>query len=230
MQKSRWSLKAQAATLACAALTMAFATPAARAFDEDDMPDVKLFREILTGIGIRQDEKNIEYRERSPLVLPQNDALPPPETKSAADQATNWPLDQDVKRAREAKAARAHPKTLEDEDHVLSEQELTPGRRPGTPRRVSNTRGTTFEEGSATMTPSALGYVGGLFTSAFGGGNEPEAKRFKQEPPRTALTEPPPGYQTPSPAQPYGIGKAKDDGKFHDPMDWYGERGGEPQR
>ena len=41
------------------------------------------------------------------------------------------------------------------------------------------------------------------------GKDEPEVKSFTAEPPRTALTEPPPGYQTPSPDQPYGVGKAK---------------------
>jgi hypothetical protein len=29
---------------------------------------------------------------------------------------------------------------------------------------------------------------------------------FTGEPPRASLTDPPPGYQTPSPDQPYGIG------------------------
>jgi len=32
--------------------------------------------------------------------------------------------------------------------------------------------------------------------------------RFTGEPKRTDLTAPPPGYQTPSPDQPYGPGKA----------------------
>ena len=35
----------------------------------------------------------------------------------------------------------------------------------------------------------------------------PRSTRFTGEPPRTALTEPPAGYQTPSPDQPYGLGK-----------------------
>ena len=36
-----------------------------------------------------------------------------------------------------------------------------------------------------------------------------EYKTFGGEPPRTNLTEPPAGYRTPSPAQPYGVGKEK---------------------
>ena len=39
------------------------------------------------------------------------------------------------------------------------------------------------------------------------GKDEPDVGKFTGEPPRTALTEPPAGYQTPSPDQPYGVGK-----------------------
>jgi hypothetical protein len=56
------------------------------------------------------------------------------------------------------------------------------------------------------MQPSALGYFGGLFSS-FGSSNKDEFATFDREPPRTNLTAPPSGYQTPSAAQPYGITK-----------------------
>ena len=225
MQTSRWSLRARAAMLAGVALAVTVAATAARA--EDDLPDVKFFREILKGIGLTHDTNSIDYRERSPLVLPRDSTLPPPETKSAADQAPNWPVDDDLRRIREAKEAKAksYGHSLEDEDHVLRPEELTPGR-PGRPGAVYGST-TTPESSGKALTPSALGYVGGLFTTAFGG-DKNEAKPFTAEPPRTALSDPPPGYQTPSPAQPYGLGKAKDDGKFVDPMDYYGERGGNP--
>ena len=39
------------------------------------------------------------------------------------------------------------------------------------------------------------------------GSKDDEVGNFTQEPPRTALTEPPQGYQTPSPEQPYGVNK-----------------------
>ena len=35
---------------------------------------------------------------------------------------------------------------------------------------------------------------------------KPETVPFSGEPPRTSMTAPPPGYQTPSPEQPYGLG------------------------
>ena len=59
-------------------------------------------------------------------------------------------------------------------------------------------------EMAARLMPSQLGYSGGLFTNMFGGAPDETAK-FTGEPPRTSLTEPPPGYQTPSPDQPYGL-------------------------
>jgi hypothetical protein len=51
------------------------------------------------------------------------------------------------------------------------------------------------------------------------GGQKAESKPFKQEPPRTALVQPPPGYQTPSPVQPYGIGKESLQVGRYDPLE-----------
>ena len=59
------------------------------------------------------------------------------------------------------------------------------------------------------MKPSALGYTGGLFSNMFKSGNEEDYGTFTGEAPRTSLVQPPAGYQTPSPAQPYGVSKGK---------------------
>ena len=45
--------------------------------------------------------------------------------------------------------------------------------------------------------------IGGLM------GKKQETATFTREPQRGSLTEPPPGYRTPSPAHPYGLGVAK---------------------
>ena len=50
-------------------------------------------------------------------------------------------------------------------------------------------------------------------------------QQFTGEPPRLSLTEPPPGYQTPSPDQPYGVGKAKPEAKTS--KDYYMDHRGE---
>ena len=66
------------------------------------------------------------------------------------------------------------------------------------------------------MTPSQLGYTGGLWSSILGlgktftGEKNVETATFAHEPARNTLTDPPVGYRTPSNAQPYGInGKAE---------------------
>ena len=55
------------------------------------------------------------------------------------------------------------------------------------------------------LSPLELGYKGGLFKNFWGSKKNDEVASFKSEPERTNLTMPPPGYQTPSPTQPYGV-------------------------
>src|SRR5262245_34531356 len=94
---------AKAAILACAviaAATLMIAAssgPASAADDEDDdWFDVKIMRKVLNGIGLRRDGAAIEYRERSPLVVPPSTDLPRPEANAAANNPA-WPVDPDVK-------------------------------------------------------------------------------------------------------------------------------------
>jgi hypothetical protein len=74
--------------------------------------------------------------------------------------------------------------------------------RTGPRRKIAEPKGA---EGQL-LTPTELGYRGGLFD--FFGDKADGTARFTGEPARTSLTEPPPGYQTPSPDQPYGQGKS----------------------
>jgi len=192
-------------------LTLAVASPA-RAADEDVAPDTKFLQGILEGIGLQRDDKRITYQERSPLVIPPNRTLPPPE-RSDAVIANNpaWPKDPDVLRAKE-EAARERSRALMSADEVIRRDErplnpsqMTPGPKPRT-RSVSTDRqaASTSHQLDARMTPSQLGYSGGLFSKMFGGKDD-ETAQFTGEPPRMSLTEPPRGYQTPSPDQPYGM-------------------------
>jgi hypothetical protein len=57
---------------------------------------------------------------------------------------------------------------------------------------------------SPMLSPSQLGFKGGLF--GMFKGNDSESKQFTSEPDRETLTQPPPGYQTPSPNYAYGTG------------------------
>src|ERR1700712_41033 len=73
-----------------------------RAEDDDDEPaiDTQIFRSILKGMGMRHEENSIDYRERSPLVVPQNRDLPKPDTASVTERNPQWPKDPDIQRAK----------------------------------------------------------------------------------------------------------------------------------
>ena len=59
----------------------------------------------MHGLGaVDGTEKGIDYRERSPLVVPPKLNLPPPETANAAPKP-NWPKDPDVEERRKARLA-----------------------------------------------------------------------------------------------------------------------------
>jgi hypothetical protein len=205
---AKWS----AATAGLVLVATVFATSApARAGDDDDTPiDTKILRSILEGIGLQRDgQSGIDYHERPPLVIPGDKTLPPPETADAAANNPAWPKDPDVARRKQyEKEARKGVTSAEIDSwgRPLSPSEMMPGGDRGStgPRRkISQPAGA---EGQL-LSPSELGYKGGLF-GFFGGGKDTRTARFTGEPARTSLTEPPPGYQTPSPDQPYGEGKA----------------------
>lgn len=196
------------AGLVLVAATIAAPLPA-RAGDDDVPIDTKILRGILEGIGLQPDGKQmIDYHERPPLVIPSSKALPPPETTDAV-VARNpaWPKDPDVARQKEYQKQANKGVSSADIDawgHPLSPAEMMPGGdrgRSGPAKKVVQANGA---EGQR-LTPNELGYRGGLFN--FFGGKSDGSVSFTGEPARASLTEPPPGYQTPSPDQPYGVGK-----------------------
>jgi hypothetical protein len=65
------------------------------------------------------------------------------------------------------------------------------------------------------LSPSQLGFTSSL-TNIFHG-NSSESVPFKQEPTRESLTQPPPGYQTPSPNFAYGTGPKESLNKEYNP-------------
>ena len=107
-------------------------------------------------------------------------------------------------RGREEKAAqRTAAETMEAEGRPLSRAELDRGAgRPGSSVGGSQTP----DESARPMRPSELGsksFFSGIFSSF---SDKEETGTFTGEPARENLTAPPAGYQTPSPAQPYGLG------------------------
>jgi hypothetical protein len=173
--------------------------------EEDQLPDAQLLRGLMKGLGLKHDDNAIDYRERSPLVVPPSRDLPPPENDAAVKSSNAaWPVDADVKQHKAAVAAQ-HKVSSIDESRALRPNEIMPN---GTDVRAKSQEVTSTDPANgAPMKPSALGFNGWTWNSLFG--SKPETATFTNEPPRASLTEPPPGYRTPAPNQPYGVGKDK---------------------
>jgi hypothetical protein len=192
------------ATLA-AGLTMA--NTAARAGDGDDGPSV--IGQIMHTLGFRSvnDEyEGIDYNERSPLVVPPTRDLPAPESANAAP-APNWPKDPDIARRQKAKKddkPRYQRDYVDESTRPVPRNELD---KPGGPGPNAAGGGDSTAD-SSMNDPRDKGAKKGLFSSLniF---HKEEYATFTGEPSRETLTDPPPGYLTPSPDQPYGIGADK---------------------
>jgi hypothetical protein len=188
----------------------------AKAADDEESFDQKLIGSLLEGIGLQRDRPGIDYHERAPLVIPTGRDLPPPEAADAvASNNPAWPKDPDVTRRKEQKRLErernkvSSTDRIEDDARPLLPNKLAPGggnSRTASRARSADAYNTPQSEYGDRLTPSELGYKGGLFN--FFGGKSDEPVRFTKEPARAALTDPPTGYQTPSPDQPYGPGKA----------------------
>jgi hypothetical protein len=198
---------AAALSLALGAALLASALPASAAEDDVSL-DKKVFRGILEGLGLRKDGEAITYQERAPLVIPPSRTLPPPE-RSDAVVANNpaWPKDPDITRRKkqaEMERNRNISEERELEQNPLRQDQLTPGGNPRTARR-SQGDAYTATPGDR-LSAKELNQKSTIWSSMFGS-KEDEVAKFTQEPPRASLTAPPPGYQTPSPDQPYGLSK-----------------------
>jgi len=197
-----------ALSLALGAALLATTLPA-RAADDGVSLENKVFRGILEGLGLRKDGEAINYQERAPLVIPPSRALPPPE-RSDAVVANNpaWPKDPDITRRKkqaEMERNRNISEERELEQNPLTPDQMTPGGNPRTAARRS-----VGESNSATpgdrLSARELNQKTNIWSTMFGS-KEDEVAKFTREPPRASLTAPPPGYQTPSPDQPYGLSK-----------------------
>jgi hypothetical protein len=202
----------RAVRLAVVALGIGLVMAAGAARAQDDDEDEKTFEEkvidgIMAGIGgTNMDNRGIDYRERSPLVVPPRIDLPPPVTASREIKDPNWPKDPDEAR-RKAAIAERKKKVQDPRDAAkpLTPAELNVGRTAAPARADNDPVQPGSNPNNPMMSPSQLGFDG-RFSSLFGG-NKVEEAPFKGEPDRSALTQPPVGYQTPSPNFPYGTGK-----------------------
>ena len=183
---------------------LAVSVPALAQEEEDNGYDIQIIRRVLSAVGLRDDKPPIDYRERSPLVVPPSTSLPAPMSGNVA--APNWPVDPEIKEQRMRNAASKVPGAtgdpVVDDGKPLPPSELAKGRAK---RGVAPGPITEFPNVSQKElgTPNVFSF----FSKAFSSTEKEESKTFTQEPPRASLLEPPPGYQTPASTYAYGVGK-----------------------
>ena len=203
----RLSRAVLAGTVALACLFAAAQTARAEDEDDDEPFETKIMKSIL---GIN-DRDSIDYRERAPLVVPPSMNLVPPQEAKIDNPA--WPKDADVQERKKKKALARQPRRDPELDaRPLTPAELNPS--GAVARRGAGADPNGAEnpelEGQRKLKPNELGYKGGLFGSLFRDNSKPETAVFSGEPTRAQLTDPPPGYMTPSPSQPYGLGPKRE--------------------
>lgn len=199
-------------------ITLVFAAGAAAFAGDDEDEDTfeqKIIKNIMKGMGADVDKNRIDFRERSPLVIPPTRDLPPPQE---ATQISNpaWPKDPDrqkpVKQAKPLVNGSVATRNMESPERtpMISPDALRNGAIPPS----QSERVTTPDAASASgneqgtgrnFSPTQLGFSG--FGNLFG--YKAEQQPFTGEPARTNLIQPPTGYQTPSPNYPYGMGMPK---------------------
>jgi hypothetical protein len=226
--KSRWTEHLTRSALAgVVGLAVLASGSVAQAQDDDSSSssiwnfDRQVFRGIARGLGLQSGaDPTIDYRERSPLVVPPSRNLPPPESGST-DKIPAWPVDPDATRRSAAAAKRKDPSTRnydpDVEERSLRPSELngpaTAASRQAAAKQARPGSGNANPDGE-NESPSQLGFKGGLFSwtgLGFGGQKKDEdVGSFTSEPARSSLTAPPPGYQTPSASQPYGAARRID--------------------
>ena len=168
-------------------------------------------RQFFKDIGLQRDGPGIEYRERAPLVVPPSRDLPPPQDPGSVADNPAWPKDPDVQQRKSAakKPTRIGSEAMEADARPLSRTELDKGRIPaGTGQTKA---APTPEESARPMRPAELKSKS-IFSGMFSFGKN-ETTTFTEEPARESLTAPPSGYQTPSPNQPYGVGRSNERAK-----------------
>jgi hypothetical protein len=194
------------------ALAMIWSSASAWAQDEEEeLPaDTKFLRKLFKEFGLQREGEGVEFRERAPLVVPPSRDLPPPQSADAVTRNPAWPKDPDVQKRNAAVSTpaqraklRGAAEAMVEEGRALRPNELNIGTGPTSTGSVVSP-----EESARPMLPSQLGSKGFLdfFTNK---SSSEETAQFTSEPPRTSLTAPPVGYQTPSAAQPYGMGPAR---------------------
>ncbi|MDX6806904.1 hypothetical protein [Terrihabitans rhizophilus] len=169
------------------------------------------FENIMTDLGLqKKKEQFINYGERAPLVLPPTyDQLPPPEDSKGLTAANaQWPKDPDAARRAQELAdeeipdqfKRKYTENAAEEIYAINRQER---------RVIGQPQGQDYVPASARenqlLSPQELRAAKKV--------KKEDPTVFVQEPERKRITDPPVGYRTPSPNQPYVPGEVDENGK-----------------
>jgi hypothetical protein len=158
-----------------------------------------LFQNILGG-GSSAPE--IDYRERSPLVVPPRSTLPPPQQR-AQERAGNWPNDPDVQRRRAAEDAGifdgvlGRPRAQVEGARIrMSPNELAEGR---TQAEALRSRDPWGNQPNSILDDSANSLLRLPQQQMRASDAQRAQQRIEEpvgtEPPRRLLTDPPPGLR-----------------------------------
>ena len=175
------------------------ASSGARAADDGY---ANVFSSVLGSVGLIKGDAapDIQYRERPPLVLPKDAALPKPVTEVKHTAA--WPQDPDVLKKRKETAEAHAPHTLDpslgDHGTLLSRDEQMKGRISVTGNDDQPVRPNTCgNDGQHCMllSPDELKRQGEAYRAE--NPDKDEKLVAGQEPAREYLTQPPKGYLKP---------------------------------
>jgi hypothetical protein len=216
----------RAVGLAVLSLSLVATVGTARAADDDRTFSEKISDGFFGTIrGTNMDSHGIDYRERSPLVVPPSLDLPPP-VSTADVPAANWPKDPDERQrkaviAAKKKAAPAPGRVLVGTAGTVQAQPINIAP-PVDPQAGAPVPGTVrpayaSDRNGTALTDPVYDKPGDLFTGGasdladsiglgnlFGGSTKTVQVDPGTEPARQALTQPPVGYQTPSASYAYG--------------------------
>ncbi len=201
--RSSWSRRIGALAVVLVASGLLWSA-SARA--EEDGGDEFTFEQKIIRKLLGVDGDDIEYRERSPLVIPPSGNLPPPAAgATAVKPSPAWPADPDAQRRKQAAKSAKKPAidAVYESQRPLRPDEL----RQGTTTRSAATAPAPNADINSTgrpLAPSEIG-EGKSLLSFFGiGGGSSAASAAPPEPEsRTRLTQPPTAYRTPTANQPY---------------------------
>ncbi|HEX2216342.1 MAG TPA: hypothetical protein VHG27_06575 [Xanthobacteraceae bacterium] len=167
--------------------------------DDDELTfEQQIIRSLLGGGSSRPD---IDYRERSPLVIPPARDLPPPAAGATVQRNPAWPQDPDQKQtgSRRTDGPRSAHAAAERGASVLSPDELRRGRAAASRDRRPVPTPNDNEMGRP-LRPDEIPGTRSLFSLI---SPSPANEKFTGEPTRRKMTDPPAGYRTPAPTQPY---------------------------